>query len=498
MTLRWRRFAVWLLAAAAVIISLHLLARHQLRNQLVREAVTMLGPLARGETPYRWQLGTASDLVGRRVFGDCAFALEADAVLLRAGSRVCEIGLTLRTPLDLRRFDTLTVSGTGTRPAFVLQVRERLEAPQYLAEVASGNASTVTVLSTLHWNSEHDTGGATMPPRAAMLRLRFADLTHDVRLRTLTLSPSASLPWPPPHAIADATWHGVEAAATADPQQPPLYTVGTALRAETLLDMRDRLRKREPAAVVVVREDIGRVAAGVAAATLLMPPGSPAAGGIVVALLFAVMLLSLRRPADARRRALLQAVTALALPLWLVAGLKIGDDLDAATQALIAVAVLYVAVLAFSDTARPWRWLGTGRAWLLATVAPLASLGLVLALGDGTPPAITTAAAAGYVLWALAQQYLIAVVFADRLRAAGLPAGVAVLAAATAFALLHTPNAALMVATFAGGLIWSAAWQRERSLLPLAVSHALAGLVLTSGLPVAWLRSAEVSLRYYL
>ena len=77
---------------------------------------------------------------------------------------------------------------------------------------------------------------------------------------------------------------------------------------------------------------------------------------------------------------------------------------------------------------------------------------------------------------------------ADRLRIGGLAERWTVLVAAATFSLLHAPNAGLMLATFAGGLIWSALWLRERSLLALGASHALAALVLTSALPPAWLR----------
>ena len=70
--------------------------------------------------------------------------------------------------------------------------------------------------------------------------------------------------------------------------------------------------------------------------------------------------------------------------------------------------------------------------------------------------------------------------------------------AALVFALLHAPNATLMLATFAGGLLWSAIWLRERGLWPIALSHALAAGLLVQGLPPQLLRSAEVSLRFFL
>src|SRR6185312_4752509 len=71
---------------------------------------------------------------------------------------------------------------------------------------------------------------------------------------------------------------------------------------------------------------------------------------------------------------------------------------------------------------------------------------------------------------ALFQQYLICAVVTARWRRAGLPRFVAIWLGAATFALMHTPNASLMLATFFGGLCWCALYLRERALLPLAFS----------------------------
>jgi len=105
---------------------------------------------------------------------------------------------------------------------------------------------------------------------------------------------------------------------------------------------------------------------------------------------------------------------------------------------------------------------------------------------------------ARYLVWALAQQYLICAVVTSRWQKAGLPSFVAIWLGAATFALMHTPNAALMLATFAGGLCWCALYLRERALLPIAVSHALSALALIALLPQSWLYSAEVSARFFL
>lgn len=491
MPARLLRLGAWLLAAIAVAAALQFLAYRQLRHELVREAVAMLSPLARGDTPYRWPLRDSGALVGRRVLGDCDFAFDADALVLRRGSRQCEIGLALRVPLDLRRFDTLSIAGATALPEFTVQVRERLSSPQHLATVAGGAAPRRFEFDTLTWKL--DAGEVANPPqRAAMLRLRFADLRADLRLSEIALLPEDPAAWSVP-APAGTTWLALDGTSAPVPRPAPLYVIDGLQRPEAVLHARDQLREREPAAVVVFRADAERVAAALAAPPPTTSP-LPAVALVALAVLFvATLLLRNRRVAPA-----LQALLALAVPIWLVVGLQIGDDLDAAAWVLIAVAALLVAALAWNDAARPWYWFGTRRAWLHALAAPLLAAVAAALLGRIDIAAFPFGAMPGYLLWALAQQYLICVVVADRLRASGLPESWTVLAAAATFSLLHAPNAALMFATFLGGLIWTALWLRERSLLAQAVSHAAAALLLTSGLPPHWLRSAEVSLRYYL
>lgn len=495
MAARLLRVCVWLAAAITVALALHGLAQWQLHRQLVHEAASFLAPLARGDTPYRWQLRKASDLISGRVFGDCDFAFDAGGLLLRRGSHSCEIGVPLRTALDLRRFDRLEITSTTPLPNFWLVLREQLGQPQQIALVAAtGQVTLRTQLGQLAWRL--DSGGASgTPPRAAMLRLRFGELTHDLRLLAIALQPQAPQDW------SAAAWLSTDSAAeTLASARPPLFRIDAKLRPETVLRWRDMLREREPASLVVFRADIGRVTAKMHE---MPPPAERTASAwswaTVAAVALAMLVTFVRPPGPAGLRASLQALLALALPVWLVAGLQLGDDIGNPAAAAMAISLLYAIALACTDTAARGHWIGSPRAWFHASAAPLLALGLVLGLGrPGTHATISMAGLAGYALWALLQQYLICAVFADRLYRAGLPAHWTVLTSAGVFALLHTPNATLMLATFCGGLIWTTLWLRERSLAPLALSHAMAALLLGSGLPPAVLRSAEVSLRYYL
>ncbi|WP_313915605.1 CPBP family glutamic-type intramembrane protease [Tahibacter sp.] len=492
---RLLRLSVWLLATMSVAVALHGLAQWQLHRQLVHEAAVFLAPLARGDTPYRWPLRKPGDLVGRRVFGDCDIAFDRGGLVLRRGSRTCEIGVPLRTPLDLKRFDRLEIISATPLPSFWLVLREQLDQPQQIAQVTATEQTPLQAqLGQLAWRL--DSGEVRPPPsRAAMLRLRFGELTQDLRVQAIALQPQTPLDW------VAATWlpadNATESLASA---QFPLFRVDGSPRPETVLGWRDLLREREPASLMVFGDDVGSVTAAMHETPSHPGRAVSAWPWALVGVVALAMLATFVRPAGpVWMRASLQAVLALILPVWLVVGLQLGDDLGRPAAAAIAVSLLYAVALACTDTATRGHWIGSPRAWLRASAAPLVALGLVLILGrPGAHAAISVADVIAYALWALLQQYLICVVFADRLYRVGLPARWTVLAAAGLFALLHTPNATLMLATFCGGLIWTALWLRERSLIPLALSHATAALLLGSGLPPTVLRSAEVSLRYYL
>lgn len=479
------------MAAVATALALHWLAQSLLRNHLIQESAAFLRPLVHGDTPYRWPLQTRAALVGGRVFGDCDASLDTSGLLLRGGSRLCEIGLPLSAPVDLRRFGRLAIGSETPVPAFGLLVREQLDRPQHvtLLDGFAPAPGTEPALAALAWH--YDSGGRAAPPqRAAMLRLRLADLKQDLRLHSVALLPTLPAGWPRP----PWRWQETVANRALALTEAPLYAVDARSSPEALLQLREQLRTREPAAQVVFRSDVGAVAAATSAA-------APAAASLpVLALpaLAAAMLLSLRFPRRMRvLRGLIQTMLALSVPLALIVGLQIGDDIPPSTQAAIAMALCYALLLVRSETATPWRWSGGLHAWALAGAVPLLTAALVLAFGsvDDIRPAWTELGF--YLLWALLQQYLICAVLADRLRLAGLALRWVVLCSAAMFALLHTPNAGLMLATFGGGLIWTALWLTERSLLPLALSH-VAAAVLLNGMPPELLRSAEVSLRYYL
>lgn len=117
--------------------------------------------------------------------------------------------------------------------------------------------------------------------------------------------------------------------------------------------------------------------------------------------------------------------------------------------------------------------------------------------GDGfSPRALAPDKAWQYPLWALLQQWILMHGIAPRTQNASGSAWLGALLAGALFGLLHAPNFALMIATFAAGTVWAALGYRHRALLPLVAVHVFTGLALLWAAPTWLLRSAEIGGRY--
>jgi hypothetical protein len=144
-----------------------------------------------------------------------------------------------------------------------------------------------------------------------------------------------------------------------------------------------------------------------------------------------------------------------------------------------------------------WSWLGHRTAdWLWPLVPLPVAAALIAADGHGLTK-LPTLHIVAYFAWALLQQWAMLAVVMGRLRKTQLPAPVIVLITATVFGLLHTPNGALMQLCFMAELWWAWCFLRAPRLLPIAVAHALSALLVESGLTGHWLRSLEVSARFF-
>lgn len=95
-----------------------------------------------------------------------------------------------------------------------------------------------------------------------------------------------------------------------------------------------------------------------------------------------------------------------------------------------------------------------------------------------------------YIPWALMQQAIFQFYLLGRLRVL-VPSASPVLVAAVngvVFGAVHWPEWDVVVITIAAGLVWSYAYQRDRSLVPIAVSHALLGTAYFT-----WVRQIQVA-----
>ena len=87
---------------------------------------------------------------------------------------------------------------------------------------------------------------------------------------------------------------------------------------------------------------------------------------------------------------------------------------------------------------------------------------------------------AGYIVWALFQQYLLNGYFVNRIHASfhARHEFIVALIGGALFAAAHTPNMLLMVVTLIGGTVAAVAYLRHRNLFFLAFAHALIGTLI--------------------
>lgn len=496
------RIVGWLGYALAVVIAaacLDTLAWHAWRSHLAADAARTIALLDRGDTPYRWAPRHERDLVAERVFGRNAYEFDERGLRVEGNGETFQVGLPFSGAIDLAVYGRLELDAVDTAGAqTTLVARETLSGPMRFARVTAG--AGVIELASLSWTDEFGAAVST-PRRLAMLRVQARPPQGEsFRLTAVRVAPSRGkidyTPWTPikPDAIH---------VAAPDTGAVPRYSLDDGQSLEAAMAQRDRLLLLAPAALFSAGCDaVGRVDAAVHS----LAARDSAAHAIdlrwpaLALYAAALLLLRLRPPRHARLRGALEAAGALAAPFGLVIGGFVGDNPNAWITLVAAVALAFALSLRPVDGLPPWRWLGPPAAWF----APLATVVLAIAVAVAWHRADngfhwpTEIMLVRYLAWAALQQYLICVVLADRLSRIGLAPRWIAFAAALVFALLHTPNAALMLATFAGGLIWSATWVRYRALLPIVAAHVASATILLACLPPEILRSAEVSARFFL
>ncbi|HZP64909.1 MAG TPA: CPBP family glutamic-type intramembrane protease [Rudaea sp.] len=514
-------FAVLVIATAWL---LDRFAQARFTAHLRDNAARALAFEASGRSPYRWRFRDAEDVVAGRVFGAAESEFRDGELVVRSSGATFEVGLPLPRPLDVRRYTRLDLAYSSSHDAELgIVVRQRLYAHQIVgtAGTLAHAANTASVaLSEISWKDGEQPIAA--PLGAAMLRLRVAlpagaELhLREVRLERAADASGLDLSLPP--RLVDA---GDDSAGFTHVYRMPLNPEARIAAIATLAE------HRSGAAPVLVSLPLrGRVEQQIALrnavfdslpGAILIPEGAVEASfedarefvaappqkhpryllGLIGLYACALIWTRLRPPERPRLRALVEILLTLAGPLWLIVGDGFAGNMNAAQVGLIVLSLAYAISL---SEPRQWHWNGSARAWLLALgVVALAGALAAIAYRPGAQThAISPGHLARYVVWALLQQYLICVVCTERWRIATGSAAAAAYLGALGFAILHTPNAALMIATFVGGLCWCALYLRERALLPIACSHAASALLLLALLPRDILLSAEVSARFFL
>jgi hypothetical protein len=467
---RWTAASAVLLAIA-LLFALPWLAATIVRGAIERESASDRAAYTAGTSPWRWHLRDRGDVVAERAFGGGRLDEGSKGLQVRAtdGSPF-EIGLPLRRQADLRAMTILRLEASATAPGhYGLDVRQTLQAPVVhtdLGELLPDRLSRGVRLDRAKWT---DAAGhiVTMPVRAAMLRLTATlPAGQTLTLREAALAPLST--WSPPASLA----------------LPP------GLTAEGLLDWRDARLATSPTASF-----------GDAAPQAVAPAWQPWAAPLLYLLLLAVVpaTRSAMKVSDGTapghaRAGPIEALLVIAGPLWFIAGLGLSSRPGAPGAAMFLIGVGYALLLALRRRLPRWHWVSAWRVsgWpLLALPVTIA----IVAVAGHAPAWPTAGRALLYIGWAFFQQWLILAVVAA-LVARALPRPLAVLLAALAFALLHTPNGLLMQLCFVAELGWAWWYLHHRALLPVALAHAFSALLLQACLAGGILRSLEVSARF--
>ncbi len=514
-----RRVFAWLLCvvcALAALPSLDFLARHQLRQHLLASASATLGALTHADTPHQWSARTADDLIAGRAFGAADTQFVEEGFQLRSRGDEIQVGLVLAAAMDLARFPLLDIDLRTDGPtALGLIVAESLDAPTCTCAttpLARGESLLTINLRSIDWQCQ---GSASAPPRrAAMLRLYLeVPANSSVTLRHVRARTRTDLD---AHALVDLALpllsdprDGVEfertlsrIAENAGKMTWPILQLPLDASVERSLWARDQIRDAIADAVVVPAGDFQAVADGAQAWRAPDPhAATPVATWLWLGGYVAILLaLRLKPPLDQRLRAALELLAATVVPLVVVIGGFIGDNISPLVLGACIATILFALSLLIGDAPAEPSARTLKRGWWVALATVVLSVALILELAHGQLPQRLPGLAqmVRYLAWAAVQQFLICVIVAERFERISGSSRIALLGAALVFALLHTPNGMLMQLGFVAGLVWIWNWQRHRALLANIVAHACSGLLLADSLPPQWLHSAEVSARFFL
>jgi hypothetical protein len=496
-----RTRSVWALAGYALVavvacIALGWLAARITAAHLLDQAQQQWARVQAGQPLWQWSLQQPHDLIAGRAFGHATVAREDGALAITSEDGTpFELGLPIAWSLDLRHWAILQLQLQSSAAGTLGLIWQGGQAPACLALAAHALTPDMRGLRidlrSLAWKSASQ-GDCAAPGVAHMLRLRV----QIPRGASLHLASAELLTTEPVPRLEDVS---IELPATKDADRVvvqraqtwpmPLFRLPDGISAETMLTLRDRLRARWPAALIVPADTT--------------PQARPAPSTHVAVMwtaciiyLLALVWLALR-PLEGPWRPWLDIAGCLLGPLWLVVGLHWGLRPTPIGVMAFGGGLAYALAIERHHWPRLWRCPPAAIDWLWPlAMLPVAGL-LIFFYGHALRPLLPGHVVA-YFAWAWLQQWLMLAVLLRRFEQILPRPGWAIVPVALVFALLHTPNGMLMQLCFVGELWWAWSYVRSRSVLPIALAHASCALLVESGLTGGLLRSLEVSARYFL
>ncbi|HEY9132819.1 MAG TPA: CPBP family glutamic-type intramembrane protease [Dyella sp.] len=491
--------ASFVLAVAVLFWAMAALAAWMTRIELREQAQQRLAALHAGLPLWSWSPRQPNDLIAGHAFGKAHLLTGIEGVDSVSGNgSAFELGLPLGQSIDLRHWPVLRIRAKSSSPGQLgLSWETAAPARCQIADAASLSPVATDIVIDLRQLQAQNAGTApadcSLPQAATALRLRptipagASWLLKEVAV--IAVPPVA----PPSQTSLVLGGDSVDARRHYDRWMSdaavPLVRLPMTVPAEDLLALRDRILARQPGAVLAPDS------------TPLIPhlrtALPPWLGWALCALYLAWLLVA----AQYRAPEWIALLLILLGPLWLIVGLQwqLRPSVPALTSFLGALAFA-----AWREWQRPggvvaWHWFGQGfRSWLLPLALVAVAYGLVIAFGHGRLKPLPWRHVLLYLAWASLQQWLILVAVMGRWERWRWPAAVCVAAAATVFALLHTPNGLLMQLCLAAELYWAWCFIHTRSLAPIALAHAAAALIVEAGLTGPLLRSLEISGRFFL
>ncbi|WP_324150595.1 CPBP family intramembrane glutamic endopeptidase [Dyella sp.] len=492
--------AGYVLVALVVCLALGRLAATMTATQLLDQAQQQLARVEASQPLWQWHLRKSRDVVAGRAFGNATVMQDDDALRITSKDGTpFDLGLPIAWSLDLKHWPILQLQLQSNAPGELGLVWQGSgQAPACLAPVAemlTPHISSVRIdLRALGWRGA-EPGACAVPGIAQMLRLRIQIPSHaSVRIASAALLTTEPMPRLQDVAVdvpKGATQQDFNRlTATAQNWSMPLFRLPEGSSAEAMLWLRNQLRDRWPAALIVP--------AGETPHAERMARRSPAWPWSACLLYLAVLLWLVLRPIQGPLRPWIDIAGCLLGPLWLIMGLHWGLRPTPLGVAAFGGGLVYALAIERRHLQRLWRWPEAGRhgLWPLATL-PAAVL-LILIYGHALRPLLLGHVVA-YFAWAWLQQWLMLIVLLRRFEQILPRPSWAIVPVALVFALLHTPNGTLMQLCFVGELWWAWCFMRSRSVLPIALAHAVCALLVESGLAGGTLlRSLEVSARFFL